>query len=316
MKKRVVNIIGIAAIVSGLILFLYPDLKAWYLDRQTAKLVSGFENQVAPAEKENVPDGDMEVDANNSTAKETGTLPSSEALWDTVCEYNNIIYEEGQSGFKDAWSVTQAPDALEGVYDDMFGYIEIPAMDITLPLYLGASEKHMSKGAAILGETSIPVGGINTNSVIAGHRGWKSGPYFREIEKLSVGDAVYITNPWDTLAYRVESIDIINPDDSDKVKIQEGKDMVTLLTCHPYRSHGKYRYVVYCVRDDSTATTAVAQEQETQKEHEGYIVASDGNVYASSQDDLHTENTLRKAGAAVILLIVCCTFISQLKKKR
>ena len=58
-----------------------------------------------------------------------------------------------------------------------------------------------------------------------------------------------MTNLWETLTYHVENVEVIEPDDSEKVKIQEGKDMITLITCHPYRSGGKYRYVVYCVRD-------------------------------------------------------------------
>ena len=74
--------------------------------------------------------------------------------------------------------------------------------------------------------------------MIAGHRGYQGIPYFREIEKLEVGDKVYITNPWETLRYRVESIAIIDPYDNDAVKIQDGKDMITLVTCHPYRSMG------------------------------------------------------------------------------
>ena len=92
--------------------------------------------------------------------------------------------------------------------------------------------------------------GKNTNCVIAGHRGYHGAPYFREIERLNPGDKVYIKNPWEKLAYRVESIKIIYPDECDQIKIQKGKDMVTLVTCHPYKSHGRYRYLVYCVRDN------------------------------------------------------------------
>ena len=88
--------------------------------------------------------------------------------------------------------------------------------------------------------------------LIAAHRGYEGIPYFREIEKLKVGDRVIIKNPWEKLTYRVEEIKIIQPDDSNQIKIQKGKDMVTLLTCHPYRGHGRYRYVVYCMRNQWT----------------------------------------------------------------
>lgn len=153
-------------------------------------------------------------------------------------------------------------------------------MKVTLPLYIGASELNMSLGAAVLSETSMPIGGENTNCVISGHRGYSGAPYFRDIENLKIGSKVYITNPWDTLMYKVVKIDVINPDDVSSILIQEGKDMITLLTCHPYMSHGKYRYVVYCERakyeanyKDSRKKTSESSETETE---EGSIVRETG----------------------------------------
>ena len=108
----------------------------------------------------------------------------------------------------------------------------------------------MDLGAAVLGGTSLPVGGQNTNCVIAGHRGWKHRAYFKRIEELEPGDEVLVTNPWQCLHYRVAYTEIILPTDSEKLEIQYGNDMITLLTCHPYRSGGKYRYIVYCFRSD------------------------------------------------------------------
>ena len=69
------------------------------------------------------------------------------------------------------------------------------------------------------------------------------------IEQLKIGDQVIIRNPWERLDYRVTKIKVIDPYDMDKILIQKGKDMVTLITCHPYRGHGRYRYVVYCMRN-------------------------------------------------------------------
>jgi len=70
---------------------------------------------------------------------------------------------------------------------------------------------------------------------------------FREIEKLKIGDEIFITNLWETMTYKVEKIEIISPDEINKIRIQEGKDMVTLVTCHPY-PHNYQRYLVYCER--------------------------------------------------------------------
>ena len=117
-----------------------------------------------------------------------------------------------------------------------------------MPVYLGASDAHLAAGATVLGSTSAPIGGDSTNCVIAGHRGWRGADYFRHIDKLAVGDEVRITNLWETLTYTVADIQIIQPHEVDKIKIQQGRDLLTLLTCHPYASGGRQRYVVYCER--------------------------------------------------------------------
>ena len=125
-------------------------------------------------------------------------------------------------------------------------------MELTMPVYLGASDAHLAAGAAVLGSTSAPIGGDNTNSVIAGHRGWRGADYFRHIDRLQVGDSVTLTNLWETLTYTVADIRIIQPHEVEKIKIQPNRDLLTLVTCHPYASGGKQRYVVHCERRNDT----------------------------------------------------------------
>lgn len=164
--------------------------------------------------------------------------------------YNQRIYVERQSGLVDL-EACEAPAAdltTYGIEDEIMGVLEIPAMELTMPVYLGASDAHLAAGAAVLGNTSAPIGGDNTNSVIAGHRGWKGADYFRHIDRLQVGDTVTLTNLWETLTYTVADIQIIQPHEVDKIKIQSDRDLLTLLTCRPYASGGKQRYVVYCER--------------------------------------------------------------------
>ena len=164
--------------------------------------------------------------------------------------YNRRIYAEKQSGLVDL-EACEAPAAdlsAYGIEDEIIGVLEIPAMQLTMPVYLGASDGHLAAGAAVLGNTSAPIGGDNTNCVIAGHRGWKGADYFRHIDRLRVGDTVKLTNLWETLTYTVADIQIIQPHEVDKIKIQQGCDLLTLVTCHPYASGGRQRYVVYCER--------------------------------------------------------------------
>ena len=167
-------------------------------------------------------------------------------------EYNQRIYNEKQSGLVDLKACEEPAVDLTayGVEDEIIGVLEIPAMELTMPVYLGASDAHLAAGAAVLGNTSAPIGGDDTNCVIAGHRGWKGADYFRHIDRLAVGDEVRITNLWETLIYAVTDIEIIQPHEVDKIKIQQGRNLLTLLTCHPYASGGRQRYVVYCERTE------------------------------------------------------------------
>ena len=166
--------------------------------------------------------------------------------------YNRRIYAEKQSGLVDldACEESAADLTVYGVEDEIIGVLGIPAMELTMPIYLGASDAHLAAGAAVLGNTSAPIGGDGTNCVIAGHRGWKGADYFRHIDRLAMGDTVKLTNLWESLTYTVADIQIIQPHEVEKIKIQQGRDLLTLLTCHPYASGGKQRYVVYCERTE------------------------------------------------------------------
>ena len=165
-------------------------------------------------------------------------------------EYNHQLYAEKQRNLTDleACETPAADLTAYGIEDEIIGVLEIPAMELIMPVYLGASDAHLAAGATVLGSTSAPIGGDSTNCVIAGHRGWRGADYFRHIDKLAVGDEVRITNLWETLTYTVADIQIIQPHEVDKIKIQQGRDLLTLLTCHPYASGGRQRYVVYCER--------------------------------------------------------------------
>ena len=168
-------------------------------------------------------------------------------------EYNRQLYAEKQSGLVDLEACEEPAADLTayGIEDEIVGVLEIPAMELTMLVYLGASDVHLAAGAAVLGNTSAPIGGNNTNCVIAGHRGWRGADYFRHIDRLHVGDTVKLTNLWETLTYTVMDIQIIQPHEIEKIKIQPNRDLLTLLTCHPYASGGRQRYVVYCERTEN-----------------------------------------------------------------
>ena len=165
-------------------------------------------------------------------------------------EYNRQLYAEKQCNLTDLEACEEPAADLTayGIEDEIIGVLEIPVMELTMPIYLGASDAHLAVGAAVLGNTSAPIGGDSTNCVIAGHRGWRGADYFRHIDRLQVGDTVTLTNLWETLTYTVTGIQVIQPHEAEKIKIQPNRDLLTLLTCHPYASGGRQRYVVVCER--------------------------------------------------------------------
>ena len=208
MKQKIINIVGIFFLVIGITLLLYPEIISYLKQKQSDQTVK-------------------ELTQRRSKRKQ------DDLLYQKAVRYNRKIFKEKQAGLKDVFSYRSAPIVLRNE-KNTFGYIKIPKMKQKLPLYLGATMENMRKGAAIMGQTSLPVGQKDSNCVIAAHRG---------------GDQVIIRNPWERLYYRVTKIKVIDPYDMDKILIQKGKDMVTLITCHPYRGHGRYRYVVYCMRN-------------------------------------------------------------------
>lgn len=225
--RRMKVVFAIVLILAAIIVSAIPLFQRKHLNTETAKVVEEF---LSAPEKEEILYAE---------------------LYAAMQEYNDCLVGNQRELLTDPWSYEQTSfDLLEyGIEDGVFGVLEIPAIDLSMPVYLGATEENMAKGAAHLSNTSLPIGGMDTNSVIAGHRGYSGADYFRHLDKLEVGHKVRLTNLWETLSYRVVDIQIIAPSDIQKVYVQEGRDMLTLLTCHPYASGGKQRLVIYCERE-------------------------------------------------------------------
>ena len=181
----------------------------------------------------------------DSTAPNDDNLPYAE-LRKAMFDYNEKLYLSGQSGLIDQLSY-EKPDFLisdYGIDSDVLGYITIPAIDIKLPIYNGANTENMAKGATYLANTSLPVGGKNTNCVIAAHNLYKGICMFKRITELNMGDEIYITNLWEKLVYKVVETKVIDPDGSKTIYIQANRSLVTLSTCYPYPDNYQC-YLVY-----------------------------------------------------------------------
>lgn len=227
--KKVIRIVAVITLLAGIVVFLYPYITQWLYNKKAGDIMLRFDNA-------------------------TGQTDFDE-LYCKLQKENKKLFEEGQKELKDPFSYSQPGIDLKkyGLKENIIGYVDIPKMNIKLPIYLGASEYNMSQGAVHLTQTSYPIGGENTNSVIAAHRGYSQAYMFREIEKLQPGDKVYIKNFKEKLEYRVVNIKIIAPTEIEEILIEPGKDKITLMSCHPFMVNNQ-RYIVYCERVQANNT--------------------------------------------------------------
>ena len=290
MKNKIKKISVIIIFFIGLLIFIYPTASKIINNYLIQKTISNYKQDIA---KINVTDNDenqnksleVEGEANNSHTKE-----ELDELFNKMQSYNENIFNEGQQKLLDPFSYELPSfDLLElGFKDNIIGYLTIPKMEIEVPIYLGATQENMKKGAVHLSQTSIPIGGNNTNSVIAAHRGMRSHPMFRDIEMLDIGDEIKVTNMWDELIYKVVETKIISPDEVSEVLIQEGRDLITLITCHPYTKNYQ-RYVVYCEKQEGSDVKAIDVVKQNDKNNK--------KVY----NIIYIENFIRDIGIIIIV---------------
>lgn len=132
--------------------------------------------------------------------------------------------------------------------NEVFAYISIPSLDIKKPIYIGATDANMAKGVATIEGTALPIGEKNTRSVIAGHRGYYRDLMFLNLEELKENDEILIDRDGKTLKYRVVGFEVVNPNEWEKLEPVEGKEMITLLTCHPLKPPRRQRLLVNAER--------------------------------------------------------------------
>lgn len=225
MKKNA----GIVLIfIVGLSVLVYPHVAQWLNDY---------------VQKQQVHDFLKDVSENN-----TGDIDEMMARAKACNEEIYYTSEGIRDPFSDREEILQSFKKCLGIHDEMiFGAIEIPKLELLIPIYLGASDDILSNGIGQVEGSSIPIGGESTHTVLAGHRGMGTKAMFRHIDELHNGDVFYIHTMSDTLAYRVSNQQVIHPDETESLEIKDGKDLATLLTCHPYR-HNYQRLLIQAER--------------------------------------------------------------------
>ena len=323
MNRRVRQWLGFLLMLAGLALLCGPFLlgtreewvqkqavETFYQEKQAAQSAS---QDKQPVTEETVPESTEPRDLFYEKAK----------------AYNESLVKNGQDGMCSRADVESfALSALDfGYSENLIGTLEIPRMEIELGLYLGADGENMAKGAAVFGMTSLPLGGDSENTAIAGQRGWRGSPMFRDIQLLQMDDPIYITTPWDTLTYQVCEIRIVTPEDNSWCRIQPGRTLISLMTCHPYGQNYQ-RYIVFAelspedkpseeaIRAENAASYDPSPRQITQIHADGTsdtvtvdpaAIRPDGSEYGAvlSNFVILAEDKMRIAawiGAAVVAL--------------
>ena len=213
MKKRdkIYTVALIVVLVTGLFLLLYPSFSDWWNSWVQTKLISNYNEVVA------------KLDTEDYTA-----------LWDSARAYNGDLWGRNNPYLLEESQRERYNGLLNPAGDGIMGYVQIPDIDVALPIYHGTDELVLQTAIGHLDWTSLPVGGAGTHCVISGHRGLPSARLFTDLDKVMVGDVFMLHVLDETLTYEVDQIRIVEPDETDELQLQAGKDLCTLVTCTPY----------------------------------------------------------------------------------
>ncbi|GAA2527930.1 class C sortase [Rarobacter incanus] len=205
--------------LGGASTFTYPQAAAWFAQREQSMLVDSYSQQV-----------------------EQGTNPDATVVLRQAEEYNAalsagaIVDGDKRIPEGDGTSTDNTLDywkLLDAVPSGVMARIEIPSIDVDLPIYHGTADDTLEHGIGHLQGTSLPVGGVGTHAVLTGHRGLASSTLFTNLDKVKIGDTFTIEVFGRVLEYRVDDIKIVQPDETKALRQQPGRDIVTLVTCTP-----------------------------------------------------------------------------------
>ena len=218
MKKKAGNLVIGIIFLAGLSLLLYPFVANQWNNYRQKQLISGYEQVVSDKE---AAEG-IDYDAERKKAEDY-----NEALLPCVLPDSFALAES--SGVDPVYMNT-----LNIAGDEMMGSVEIPKINIKIPIYHTTEEDVLNKGAGHLEGSSLPVGGANTHAVISAHRGLPSASLFTDLDQLEVGDTFQITVLDRVLVYEVTQTEVVLPEELNGLTAESDKDQVTLVTCTPY----------------------------------------------------------------------------------
>ena len=277
MKRKAINIIIIILALIGVMLLVYPYVSYRLSERDQTYVVQQYDDSLAKM-----------------------TAQQMEEEWERARAYNaslatSVLYDPFASGQEDMDA--EYLSLLDIAGNGVMCHIEIPKIKVDLPVFHGVSLSTLEKGVGHLEGSSLPVGGTGTHSVMTAHTGLNSSKLFTDLVELEIGDEFYVYTLDQILAYRVDNILVVEPEEVGALSMVEGKDYVTLVTCTPYGINS-HRLLVRGVRIDYSP-------EEIQQ------------AIADTDTVLSNETVMLLAGAALlILLIITILLVTRMKKRR
>lgn len=237
-KKKIIAVVcAMLLVVAGTAMVIYPMFATRNGGVETSKVITAY--------KENIE-----------------TAPDEELLsaWEAADAYNHGLYSEELD-----WMQLEENgygDLLDMTGTGIMGYIVIPKIDVNLPIYHGTSQEALAMGAGHYERSSLPVGGVNTHSVITAHSGMASARMFSDLPELELGDTFKLIILGETLTYEVDDTSTVLPSEIHSIGIKPGEDLCTLITCTPIGVNS-HRLLVRGHRIETPAATEIAETEET-----------------------------------------------------
>ena len=211
MKKNLSTIVLVVIFFVGLSLLLYPSVSNYWNSFHQSHMIASYVEEVANMDQEKY-----------------------DRLWQGAEDYNRALQDTYFHLTLSDEEYARYEKILDVTGTGIMGYIDIPKIKCSLPIYHGIDEAVLQIAIGHIAGTSMPVGGTGTHCVLSGHRGLPSAKLFTEIDKLIVGDEFMIRTLDEVLTYEVDQILIVLPEETDALKIEKDKDLCTLVTCTPY----------------------------------------------------------------------------------
>lgn len=276
MKKNLLSVLATLIFLGGIALLGFPFILSIINENKQAAVVSDYKTAIKEYDKDKMEEERHKAKVYNDNLRGRVELTDP---FDT---------SKGREGSEEYYTLLSVNGG------SVMGAIRIPTIDVELPIYHGTDEETLDKGAGHLEKTSLPIGGESTHTVISAHTGSPIAPFFDDLIELKKGDVFLLDVLDETLAYKVDQIQVVLPHEIDDLALVQGKDYATLVTCTPYGINS-HRLLVRGERTDY-------EEDMEQGKH--------------TNEETKTENRLRMIGIISVVLVIIVILVVFIVRRR